>query len=406
MGRRKSIFGFLLLLAILLTACTGNNSNGITAKKINGLPADTPTHLSQKLGKHVNLDADVIIPEGIKKVPVLKASIDKIGADRLNSVLIGNLSFGGVNNPDGSTQEIAPDSLRDKNGKPMRLFNFGEGQIGEIDNNKMLIFGASQIIFMSTEYNYTFLAFQRDTTSGSYSANLYKKTSLPFMSPDKAFNNVEDKMKALGFEVKGSHKTYCLDHQTSSGVLGFDPRGLYVDYVSYTYNYLNNKFDWDTYDDYYYFVLYPKYHGIPIAEGDGSSIEGGTLDVAYCERGIEYLMANTLYKETGILQSDVPVYGLDDALQMLKYKYDNTILTEPVTVSSIRFCYIPVPMSKNSADYRLVPGWQFTIKKTVTDVEGQTEASNFGGASAQTDTINVYFDATTGKEIIGSTPRL
>ena len=280
------------------------------------------------------------------------------------------------------------------------------GERSERANDRILVYGGNQTIFMTTEYNYTFYSFQRDTTSGTYFPNLYKKKSLPFMLPSEAFATVEKTMNNLGLSVEGNHDTYCLDHLTTAESMGCNPGALYIDYVSDSFQYLPGKSDWDTYDDYYYFVLYPKYHGIPVAEGDGSSIEGGTLDVAYCERGIEYLMANTLYKETGILQNDVPVYGLDGALQMIKYKYDNTILTEPVTVSSIRFCYVPVPISKNSTDYKLVPGWQFTIKKVAMNVNGETEASNFGGASAQMDTINIYFDATTGKEIIGSTPRL
>ena len=407
MGYKKSLFVCLLLIALFMTACTGNSYNDITVKKANNL-SNAPTHLSQKLGKHVNLNADVVIPEEIKSIPVLKASIYSIDPSKLKETLIGKQIIITQKNSNGSIQELAYGQLCDTSGNPILVSDIlvDHGKPLEQENDKLLLYGAGQTIFMTTEYNYTFMTFQRDAISGSYSADQYKKKSLPFMSPSNAFGNVVKTIGKLGLDVHGTHSTYCLDNQTSSDILGYDPYARYTDYVSNVYQTLENKGEWGVYDDYYYFVLYPKYHGIPIAEGDGSSIEGGTLDVAYCERGIEYLMANSLYKETGVLQSDVPVYGLAGALQMLKYKYDNTILTEPVTVSSIRFCYVPVPMSKNSTDYRLVPGWQFTIKKVVMNVNGETEASNFGNASAQMDTINIYFDATTGKEIIGSTPRL
>ena len=420
MGRRKSIFGFILLLAILLTACTGNNSNGITAKKIIGLPADTPTHLSQKLGKHVNLDADVVIPKGVKEVPILKAGIYKIDPQKLRSTfkiapfetMIDNKKtiekVVVTRNADGSTQELAYDVLRDKSGAPMEFNDYKQrvGGYQHHENSRMIFYGENQTIYMTTEYNYIYYAFQRDTTSGSFDTDMYTEKSLPFMKPDDAFSSVVKTMDTLGLDVSGCHDTYCLDSLTSLMNLGLNSRGEHINYVSSVFQYLDQKYDWGEYDDYYYFVLYPKYHGIPIAEGDGSSIEGGTLDIAYCERGIEYLMANSLYKETGVLQSDIPVYGLDGALQMLKYKYDNTILTEPVTVSSIRFCYVPQPLAKGSKDYELTPAWQFVVKKAVLDVEGNLEASNFAGEKAQTDTIDIYFDATTGKEIIGSTPRL
>lgn len=78
MRHQKVISVLLVMLMLLATACTGNDANGVTAKKTNGLPANTPTHLSQTLGKHVTLNADVVIPEGIKEVPILKANILKL----------------------------------------------------------------------------------------------------------------------------------------------------------------------------------------------------------------------------------------------------------------------------------------------------------------------------------------
>lgn len=395
-----------LLLSLMTTACSVGTAGGITARKSTGLTADIPKHIVQKLSNEIVIDADVSVPEGVKSVPILSASPFLIDFSKLNSTFIGKNETENSKNKDGSVEYFTSGLvLDDKDGKPIVY-----GMVSTQPNDRVLIHGKSQTIFMTMEYNYIYYAFQSDPTSENYNIALYKHTkSLPFMALDTAFKNVVHTVNNLGISVDGVHDTFCLDHDTTSSINGLDhmtKRLCYIPGSNGMGNELPGKIEYSEHDDFYYFKLYPKYHGIPITDGDGMNIDGGAIDVAYSERGIEYFAANTLYKQTGVLKANVDVYGLDGALQALRHKYAETIISDPIKVTGIRFCYVPVPVSKNSEEVKLIPAWSFDVNQTVMDITGDGIEIGQQKGTPKTESVKVYFDASTGNELFGSSPRI
>lgn len=392
----------LIITALLGTSCSSSSVNGITAQKNYGLSADTPKHLTQNLGSEIKIDADVTIPDGVRSVPILSAEPYLLDGAKLKQKLIGKNAVQQVKYKDESVQMVTSGLfLTGKDGKPIQF-----GEVAKQDNDRMLLYGGGLTLFMTTEYNYIFYAFQHNSTSGDYSADQYKQKSLPFMSPDTAFSHVVNFINDFGLDVSGSHDTYCLDSATTLSINGLSTMNHYICYVAIGPANLQNKMMYDNDDDFYFFTLYPKYHGIPITAGDGLTIGGGAFDIAYSERGIEYLSATTLYKEKSVLKPKVQTYGLNGALQALKHKYDQTILANPVKITGIRFCYVPVPLSKNGNEVELIPAWNFDVTQTVLDINGNGVDAQAHSGKPKTETVEIYFDATTGKEIIGSSPRL
>lgn len=407
MSKRKRahigiVLSFLVVFSILSTSCSVNSVNGITAKKGNGLPANIPKHLSENLGSEIKVDADVTVPDRIHSVPILTAVPYKLDGNKLKETLIGKNKVKQMKYADGSTQMVTSGLyLTGKDGKPVKF-----GTVAKQENNRMLLYGGDLTLFMTTEYNYIFYAFQHDSSSGDYSADQYKLKSLPFMTPDNAFNNVVKTFDSFGLDVSGVHDTYCLDNATTLSINGLSIMSHFLCYEALGPADLTGKMMYDENDDFYFFTLYPKYHGIPITAGDGLTVGGGAFDVAYSERGIEYLSATSLYKEKSVMQTNVQIYGLDGALQTLKHKYDQTILADPVKVTGIRFCYVPVPLSKNGDEVELLPAWNFDVNQTVLDINGNGVDAVMHSGKPKTEQVEIFFDATTGKELIGSSPRL
>lgn len=389
----KILFFLLAVcLSVTLAAC-GPVGNGVKVSRHNGMSGSQTKHLTEKLGNSVDINAVVHIPANIRSVPLLYAKPVVLDPAKVKNLLLSNLPVAQKRkNADGSMEYIAYDNTHDGQGN---VYLYGGYPV---EDSRLLMCGGSEVLYMTRVYNYIFNAFHPDDTCDAYDANLYSKTrEFAFATQSEALQKIAETLKPLGIDVSAVCDVYSLDHDTMANREG--TMGKFSDMISLTSGQIMGKTGgWTEHDDSYYFILHPQYHGIPITEGNGLEIPGSGLTACYSERGFEYLLASNIYKESGVKEQNVPVYGLDGALQALRHKFDETILSSPAKVTEINFCYVPQSIGAKGDSVVLEPAWSFSVTQTIID--------NKNGNTKRTENVIMAIDAVTGKEITGASPRL
>lgn len=235
--------------------------------------------------------------------------------------------------------------------------------------------------------------------------NLYKFKSeeLDFMPKQKAVAQAKEILNSLGISFYKEPRVYALDFKTLQQE---QERCLeeeaFKDFVAL--GKLKLKDRWTKDDEFYYLFFRIDVRGIPCEsdhytnQASGLSVQGSEIEVIISKNGVEGCMLNgAIYREIGSKGNASPLISIEQALDSLKKKYDQVILTGETRVTGISLVYTPVLVEASvdretgeilSKQMELVPVWLFEMQQKYEDSRGEHAMST-----------KVRINAITGKEL-------
>ncbi|WP_400243115.1 hypothetical protein AB3U99_18710 [Niallia sp. JL1B1071] len=220
--------------------------------------------------------------------------------------------------------------------------------------------------------------------------NVFKATSLEHISKEDAINQVKQTAEKLGIKQLGNPQ-----------VIAFDLKTLEQEWEDYETKDGSHPRHWEK-DDEAYAVIFPiSYENINITNkgyfslnsSSGIPVIGSRILGIVNKGGLIYMTANGIYDIGETVKEKIKPISIENALTKLKDKYENTLLTDLVTISKISLEYVPVIAENKGIEYELVPCWVFTANQeiTVTDSKGTSQSSS---------EFSIIFNAETGEEIL------
>jgi hypothetical protein len=149
---------------------------------------------------------------------------------------------------------------------------------------------------------------------------------------------------------------------------------------------------WSDMDNVYYTRFTFAINGIPLLDKpfsllDEREIRAFVGESVVSARGLEYLLIEGMLRILAHEEVQA-VISVDALLEKVRQKYDDIILTNPVTVTNMRVVYCPIPDISDDTDITLTPMWEVTTSSVTTERGREREYVS-----------RIYFDAYTGEEL-------
>lgn len=307
--------------------------------------------ISQQLNENLTADAKIDLPESFNgEVKIINTVLKKLDTDKVLATLM----------PDEEVEQPAEGVYLsdDKN------LNIGNS----------LNFSTQNSLYYTSVYSPEKCA---------------ENAELPFMKIDKAYQEVVNTLKEIGFENITLNHVYTMDvnlmkqeDKIKSEDENFDEdlkngRALY-------------KGEWSEDDGCYVFELKQSYNDMAILDNayvtaDDTCVFGGKVRVFYTKNGVEAINIDAIYDKVDE-EDATEAIDPNKALDLLKRKYDTIIMTDKMVVSNMKITYIPVLSDKDGGKFQLVPAWDLTI------IPQEKENAS--------EEYHVYFNAITGEEFL------
>lgn len=339
------------------------------------LTADFPKHVSKTVNEQVSVDADVIIPQelNILSVNVYSAQKAVFGEESTYRLFFGDEPF-------ASRKE----NSQKKNGLHSTFYTAEDG--------RTLLAGANACIFQTSLSQYVRNIFVDNGFDPNYNVPRYTKQSeLDFETKEGAFANIKEILSQLNIEVYNQYQCYTMPYD----VMREESLKLKQDLPIAAGDY---KTEWAKEEDCYLFRLNAYIEPLPIIyedhgnPDDGTLVLGSTIEVIYSVNGVEYLLANSIYKQKSTEQENVNLISLDDALAKAEMLVNSVIITGEIKIEEIKLQYIPLPADKNGMQFTLVPAWSFRVANTIPLENNETKTI--------TTRYWIHVNAITGEEIV------
>lgn len=379
--KKAKIFTALALLLLIqaCTACHGQSSD----KSVRDATISTPSmgnlgqHIQRQLDSNLSVDAEVIAPSNIQKIDMLR--VTPLRFDTQTQVL--------------ETLHITNNIIRKDN-------LVDSGSYYQTADGKELFYDRKTLNFQTYKFRmYIYQLLYKYIVPGDRTNNIdrfsqKRDLDLPFMPYQQAVDEVKEKLVSLGISVYDQVETYSLDYQT----LQAQEKTLKEngDLTNLRDGSITLKDGWSKEDDCYYMFFRSGFDKIPIYPWPHGSIETNTfvasayITACYSHNGLEYLAILDTYQKKDVEQEGLKIISFEEALTAVRHKYENVILTEPITISTIELNYVPKLISRSRDEFQLVPAWCFAMKEIREDGKGKSH----------TFYNRMIIDATTGDEIL------
>lgn len=365
---------FIMLIVLLLFVCSACNSQNkdTTEKKISAQALGNESkHIQKELEPNFNVDADVIVPANVSNINVLS---------------------------------VTPMTFDSEKGMAFRKKLIGDSKIIQNDDSAMfqktsdgkeILFQENNIHFTTQKYQYIKQVFRFLPNDIDYNAEQYKQnTDLSFMPYKSAVNEVMKNLTLLGISTYDKVDIFALDYQTMKAQEKvMKDNGKLTDPRNGT---IKLKDSWSSEDDCYFIILRSQIDNIPVYPYTHGYVENNTvipseyIYVCYSKSGIEYLSIMYPYERKSIDQQNVEIFSAETALKTVQKRYNNIILTDPTTITTIELYYVPTLINESRTVFSMIPAWNFIVKQQIKTGDGKKHMiSN-----------HVIINAITGEEIL------
>lgn len=204
---------------------------------------------------------------------------------------------------------------------------------------------------------------------------LLHEVDLSFLSIDEALADVTNILQPLGIQVNKRAEVYSLNAEVLQALAD-----SYTERPKHDSDSIKTEWTYD--DECYYMILRYECDTIPINTHTLGLTFGSNVTVCYNKDGIQFLRIDQPYSILGIEEESGSILSMDELQAIIKKKYDSIILTDPVIITAIEFCYTATLQSDD--EYFLEPTWLIEVQQSVGD-----------------DVLYSYvgFNAVTGKEL-------
>lgn len=367
----------LCTLLVVLSGCfpTGNQNDASNSKQVNKSNEPIPDNLNVELDKNLLVKADITGGEN-NEYPSLSISPKDLNNDPLKQEFVNNKQ---LSNTFNNNNDIKPD-YKDT------YFEFTDGSYMSIQLGGVMFEDS-----FHSDREYSDVIYGAKPYIRSDLHEIYNKTTLENINRNEAIEQV--KKAATLFDVT---------NLANPDVIALDLKTLESEWEDYEQKDGSHPRKWEQSDE-SYVVTFPVVHNNLnitnkgyLSNAANIAVIGSRVIGVVNKDGIIALTLDGIYDTGTTIKENVNPISLEDALKMVKTKYKDVVLTDPITISKIALEYVPIVSKQDSISYELIPAWVFTTKQDVTSTDGK-----------DTYTAPVYFtiiiDADTGQEMrIGS----
>jgi hypothetical protein len=218
---------------------------------------------------------------------------------------------------------------------------------------------------------------------------IYMKENIPGADRESAVSLVRNAAETLGLSVSARADVYALDYETMSARW---------DETNYRRKDGTPGEPWKEDDGVYVVVLREEVEGLPVSDigyFDGSGqmmFVGGRIMGVVGRDGLTFFSCRGIYSVNEKNEKTEPV-SFDRAVNAVKEKYANMIMTNPVEITDIRAELIPADSGKDANPIKLTPAWVFSCMQTTTETKE-------GEEYMITSEFPVVIDGITGAEVL------
>lgn len=372
----------LLLLLLVVTACQRLPDDQGQIAIPSASMDNSVRHIQRQLDTNLSVDAEVNAPSDIEKLDILLVTPQRLDTQvqTLKNWLIDDSKIANKEEYDG------------RGGGSKYVFRTVDGKyLGVGNNNVHFITENFQTYIRQILFRYIIPG---DTT---YDLSRFKQNrdlDLPFMPYRQAEDKAKKLLTSLGISTYDVVESYALDYKTlQNQEKAMKEKG---DLTSPKDGSITTKDRWSEEDEIYYMIFRSSLNNIPVYPLNHGSVEkntivlSGYINVAYSQRGLEYLRIDYPYEKKSIDREEVKIISADEALAVATRKYENVILTDPTTITAIELYYVPTLINKSRDEFRMVPAWSFELE----------EIRKRANDEPYTAHSRIIIDATTGGEIL------
>lgn len=332
-----------------MLTCTGcqNQNNKIATQE----PADVfaiiksrNSYIKKELDTNLNVDTKVIVPSNIHT---------------LNTILVYPLKLDTSRARVLKTQLVANSNILHE-----------DNSVIQTSDGKEILDGTNYFIYTTNKFKYIQPVFNYLPSQGNYNVDEFKQNQdLPFMPYQKAIGEVRKTIISLGISLDDTVEIYSLDYQTmqtQERILKKQSKLINPN----TGSLATPKDHWGKDDDCYFMIFRTNLDGVPVYPKVHGYVEYNTfvpsdyIYACYSRNGLEYLSINSIYQKADILEKDVKIIGIEDALATIKRKYSNVILSSQYTITNMELYYMPQLINHSRDEFQMVPTWCMELVTT------------------------------------------
>lgn len=320
-----------------------NNTSILSNENTSDLLNDNRNRYQKELEKNLVVDAEVK-SNNITKVAVLQVESEKFDLKKLCSIFFDSKN------------------IKEEKNVTHTIYT---------NDNKCLVVREGNKSF---SYYSTLNDFIQGGVINSRNFSEFKQQELDFMPKQKAVSMAINILKSLNI-TPYTPKIYAVDFETlqreQETYLNMDGIKEFIELAE-----CKIKDKWTKEDEFYYMFFPIELNGIPcdtIGYTDQAStlpIRGSEIEVIISKNGVELCKTNgTVYQKINRLNNELlPIISMDQAINIVKKKYDDIILINQIRITEIAIVYTPILTdvsidSKTGAvDYdgvNLIPTWLF-----------------------------------------------
>ena len=344
MIKRNILTVITLLFVLLISASCIRKSTDYSMQSVQYTFSGTGSggHIQKQLMDKLNVDADINAPREIQNLDILLANSLK-----LNSQKVKELKEKFIDNSTIIKQTTT------KNGEFLQT---EDGKIFTLQNDNMLSLNTDRFIYINQLFN---LTNQTNSTEDLYQKNL----DLSFMSYTQAVKKVKEYLDFLNISVNDDVEVYTLNNEAIQ-----KKEEQFTNYKNSLSNQNINhiaQVHLNSEDEGYFIIFRNSLDDFSIFSSEHGCIDtytmvsGPLIYAYYSKNGLEYLFISHPYEKVSVDKKDLPVIGLEDALITLKKKYENIVITSPISITGIEFNYVPTLINNSRNTFRMVPAWCF-----------------------------------------------
>jgi len=263
-------------------------------------------------------------------------------------------------------------------GQKAHIYNF--------DDESSLNIDCGQILYLTMDYmERTYDNVIHTPGTGNYIRDdldlIYKKTDLERIDKNEAVKAFSSIVEKLGISTHKEPKVYVLDYNT-----------LMQEWEDFNLKDGTPAPKWNKSDEAYLIEFEEDADGLPISKygyidpEKGIPLNGGRIFGVVSEEGLLSFSCSGIFDTTGYSE-DVDVVSLNVALNSIKAKFENIILTDPIEITEISLKLLPVCVNANTYQINLVPVWTFQATQSVEKITQKIKYS-------------IFINGITGDEII------
>jgi hypothetical protein len=219
---------------------------------------------------------------------------------------------------------------------------------------------------------------------------IYDQGEVEGLGRAEAIDMVTSVVTSLGLPVDPVPDVYALDYET-----------LMSDWKDYFLkDGVTPAKPWAEDDGAYAVVFHERIGGLPVTDVGYTNIEmgfpinGGRIRGIVSKDGLIAFRCSGIFSELSAQPSTL--ISLDAAIEAVKTKYRDIIITDPVTITAVSAVLLPCYTSIEPPEVRLIPAWVFLASQTLMEQSPD-------GLVLATHSFNIIINGETGAELrIGS----